>query len=171
MRAAYWNTSNTVHRRIGQGIHSEKLPGTNGCEVAGGGGLWATGGGASMYFPQPSWQTRSSCPTTAGATYPIYPSTRAATQSPTTCIVRPARTCRARDGGEYARHFVRHAHHGRSGGAAESVPEDQRFGQYQPDYLQPVSDRSQRVSQQHHGQQYSGLRLRFAGLQQRRGGI
>ncbi len=49
--AAYWTPSGAAIGYIPEGAWNES--GT----VAGGGGLWSTGGGASMTYPKPGWQT------------------------------------------------------------------------------------------------------------------
>jgi uncharacterized protein (TIGR03437 family) len=61
-RGDYWNTTNTstggsAKRYIPETVWNETAE-----SVAMGGGLMAGGGGASIYFPQPSWQTTGGVP-------------------------------------------------------------------------------------------------------------
>jgi uncharacterized protein (TIGR03437 family) len=55
---SYWTSGNTATFESAKGY----MPETAWNESALAGQIWATGGGASMYFPQPSWQTNGGVP-------------------------------------------------------------------------------------------------------------
>ena len=54
----YWNTINTATDESAK-VYIPEIAWNESAEA---GQIWATGGGASMYFPQPSWQTNAGVP-------------------------------------------------------------------------------------------------------------
>jgi uncharacterized protein (TIGR03437 family) len=60
--ASYWNTSNTSTDESAKGYIPETAWNDTPATYPTGGGFAATGGGASTFFPQPSWQTASGVP-------------------------------------------------------------------------------------------------------------
>jgi uncharacterized protein (TIGR03437 family) len=60
--SSYWNASNTSTDASAKGYVPETAWNDTAVSLAQGGGIAATGGGASVYFPQPSWQTSAGVP-------------------------------------------------------------------------------------------------------------
>ena len=114
--ATYWNTGNTATCESAKGYIPETAWNESARERR---QSWRGGGGASMYFPQPSWQTTAGVPNDGWRHVPDISFNASVYAVPYYVYCRlPGRPERR---GVRRRHFRRHAHHGRSGGAAESV--------------------------------------------------